>query len=100
MEQNVNLYFESGAAVILNIEIWKRFINERGEFFRSDNPDLIQAVEIVRGSIKDNGVSFTFLSELEKSMAKATSEEKETKNTDKMAEEQVENTPKTEKRKF
>ena len=87
--QNVILYLERGEAVISNIEIWERFINERDEFFRSDNPDLIQAIEIVLGLINDGGVSLTFHSK-----------EKEAKNTDKMAEEQIENAPKTKKRKF
>ena len=80
MESNVILYLERGAAVILNIEIWKRFIKERDERFKRHNPDLIQAIEIVQALIKDDGVSFTFHLELENQLQRLPQTKKKPKH--------------------
>ena len=63
----------------MNIEIWggKKTIKERDDFFKSENPEIMQGIEPVRILINDDNTSLTFNSDLEKSITKATSDEKE-----------------------
>ena len=74
--QNCILYLERGAAVLMNIEIWKRFIYKRDELFKNADAKLMQAIKLVRELIHEDNTPLSFHSEIEKSITKATSEEK------------------------
>ena len=74
--QNCILYLERGAAVLMNIEIWKRFIYKRDELFKNADAKFTQAIKLVRELIHEDNTSLSFHSEIEKSITKATSEEK------------------------
>ena len=74
--QNCILYLERGAAVLMNIEIWKRFIHKRDELFKNAGTKLIQEIKLVRELIHEDNTSLSFHSEIEKLITKATSEEK------------------------
>ena len=45
--QNCILYLERGAAVLMNIEIWKRFIYKRDELFKNADAKFTQAIKLV-----------------------------------------------------
>ena len=60
----------------MNIEIWKRFIYKRDELFKNADAKLIQGIKLVRELIHEDNTSLSFYSEVEKSITKATSEEK------------------------
>jgi len=78
--QNCILFLNRGATAILYIEIWKRFLTERNELFRTKDETLnlvddtfIKSVDLVRDLISKGNQPLTFFSELEKSItAKAT----------------------------
>ena len=55
----------------MNTEIWKRFLIERDEIFKTDEKIFISAVT-VRELIHEDNTSLTFYSELEKSITKET----------------------------
>ena len=67
---------ERRAAVLMSIEIWKRFIYKRDELFKSADAKLIQGIKLVRELIHEDNTPLSFDSEVEKSITKATSEEK------------------------
>ena len=75
-DQNCILYLERGAAVLMNIEIWKRFIYKRDELFKNADAKFTQAIKLVQELIHEDNTSLSFHSEIEKSITKATSEEK------------------------
>ena len=81
--QNCMLYLERAAAVLMNIEIWKRFVYKRDEIFKNADAKLIQRIKLVRELIHENNTSLLFYSEVEKSITKATSEEKFTATLEK-----------------
>ena len=60
----------------MNIEIWKRFIYKRDGLFKNADAKLMQAIKLVRELIHEDNPSLSFHSEIEKSITKATSEEK------------------------
>ena len=60
----------------MNIEIWKRFIYKRDGLFKNADAKLMQAIKLVRELIHEDNTSLLFHSEIEKSIIKATSEEK------------------------
>ena len=60
----------------MNIEIWKRFIYKRDELFKNADAKFTQARKLVRELIHEDNTSLSFHSEIEKSITKATSEEK------------------------
>ena len=60
----------------MNIEIWKRFIYKRDELFKNADAKLMQAIKLVWELIYEDNTSLSFYSEVEKSITKATSEEK------------------------
>ena len=73
--QNCILFLNRGAAAILYMEIWKRFLTARNELFRTENETLnavnesfMKAVDSVRDLISEDNPSLTFFSELEKSI--------------------------------
>jgi hypothetical protein len=78
--QNCILFLNRGATAILYMEIWKRFLTERNELFRTKDETLnvvddtfIKSVDLVRDLISKGNQPLTFFSELEKSItAKAT----------------------------
>ena len=66
------------------MEIWKRFLMARNELFKAENETLnaddesfIKAVHTVRDSINENNSSLSFSSELEKSITKKASGQKQ-----------------------
>ena len=73
--QNCILFLNRGATAILYMEIWKRFLTERNELFRTKNEtvNLVDdtfkmSVNLVRDLISEDNRSLTFFSELEKSI--------------------------------
>ena len=63
------------STAILYMEIWKRFLTERNELFRTKNETLnvvddtfMKSVDLVRDLISEDNRPLTFLSELEKSI--------------------------------
>ena len=60
----------------MNIDIWKRFIYKRDELFKNADAKFTQAIKLVRELIHEDNTSLSFHSEIEKSITKATSEEK------------------------
>jgi hypothetical protein len=73
--QNCILFLNRGATAILYMEIWKRFLTERNELFRTkdETVNLVDdtfkmSVNLVRDLISEDNRSLTFFSELEKSI--------------------------------
>jgi len=73
--QNCILFLNRGATAILYMEIWKRFLTERNELFRTKietvnavDETFMKSVNLVRDLISEDNRSLTFFSELEKSI--------------------------------
>ena len=71
----MHLFLNRGATAILYVEIWKRFLAERNELFRTKDETLNlvddtfkRSVNLVRYLISEDNRSLTFFSELEKSV--------------------------------
>ena len=45
--------------MLMNFEIWKRFIKERDEFLKTEDPDIRKVIEDVRNNIGSNNESLT-----------------------------------------
>ena len=91
--QNVILFPNRGATGIMYLEIWKRFLRARNEVFKTKLEKFMEAIVTVRKLIRENNVTLTFYSELEKSITKnilgeklyVANEEKETNTTNKQS---------------
>ena len=68
--QNVFLCPNRGATAIMHLEIWKRFLMARNEVFKTKKEKFVEAIETVRELIRENNVTLTFNSELDKSLTK------------------------------
>ena len=72
------------------MEVWKRFLMARNELFKAanetwkaDDESFMKAVHTVRDSINENNTTLSFFSELEKSITKEASGQKQQQTTKK-----------------
>ena len=89
----------------MHIELWNRFVYKRHKFFNNAGENMKPGINLVWKLIHEDNTSLTLYSEVEKSITKATSEEKNTATfeEDKTMEEQSTNAlmqQKSKKRKF